>query len=269
MRANAGAAAPRRSSRKPSANITSTRWGAAPACPITRPSRSACSTPAASRVRKAYEVDGHLLLPQLPRGPARPRKIPCRSTTSSRTRKRRVWACRYPPAPCASIRPTRAAMCSSPAKTTSTTRPRTKSQPARRQRLRHCRRAQADRLQEVSAAACYEMEYEITLRNHKTMPITVEVNEPIGGDWEMVDSNYKWTRPRPSPRSLRCPWKKTARRCCATACACTRGACMAAALRAPSSRAANTSLMPHAAAMVSAASGGAAKRGHNAGHNAG
>jgi hypothetical protein len=40
----------------------------------------------------------------------------------------------------------------------------------------------------------YEMEYEITLRNHKTTPITVEVNEPIGGDWEMLTSTYKWTK---------------------------------------------------------------------------
>ena len=40
----------------------------------------------------------------------------------------------------------------------------------------------------------YEMEYEITLRNHKDTPITVEVNEPIGGDWEMVSSSYKFTK---------------------------------------------------------------------------
>jgi hypothetical protein len=40
----------------------------------------------------------------------------------------------------------------------------------------------------------YEMEYEITLRNHKTTPITVEVNEPIGGDWEMLNSTQKWTK---------------------------------------------------------------------------
>jgi hypothetical protein len=40
----------------------------------------------------------------------------------------------------------------------------------------------------------YEFEYEITLRNHKDMPITVEVNEPIGGDWEMVNSTYKFTK---------------------------------------------------------------------------
>ena len=40
----------------------------------------------------------------------------------------------------------------------------------------------------------YEMEYEITLRNHKAVPITVEVNEPIGGDWEILSSTYKWTK---------------------------------------------------------------------------
>ncbi|MGB7231104.1 MAG: DUF4139 domain-containing protein [Candidatus Acidiferrum sp.] len=40
----------------------------------------------------------------------------------------------------------------------------------------------------------YEMEYEITLRNHKDAPITVEVDEPIGGDWEMLDSSFKYTK---------------------------------------------------------------------------
>jgi len=40
----------------------------------------------------------------------------------------------------------------------------------------------------------YEFEYEITLRNHKDIPITVEVNEPIGGDWEMVSSTFKFTK---------------------------------------------------------------------------
>jgi len=40
----------------------------------------------------------------------------------------------------------------------------------------------------------YEMEFEITLRNHKETPITVEVNEPIGGDWQMLESTYKWTK---------------------------------------------------------------------------
>src|SRR6202163_2100417 len=40
----------------------------------------------------------------------------------------------------------------------------------------------------------YDLEYEITLRNHKDAPITVEANEPIGGDWEMVSSTYKFTK---------------------------------------------------------------------------
>jgi len=40
----------------------------------------------------------------------------------------------------------------------------------------------------------WEMEFEITLRNHKDTPITVEVNEPIGGDWDMLSSTYKFTK---------------------------------------------------------------------------
>jgi hypothetical protein len=36
----------------------------------------------------------------------------------------------------------------------------------------------------------YEMEFSITLRNHKDTPITVEVNEPIGGDWEILSSTF-------------------------------------------------------------------------------
>jgi hypothetical protein len=40
----------------------------------------------------------------------------------------------------------------------------------------------------------YEMEYEVTLRNHKDSAVTVELNEPIGGDWEMLSSSYKFTK---------------------------------------------------------------------------
>ncbi len=40
----------------------------------------------------------------------------------------------------------------------------------------------------------WEMEFEIKLRNHKDTPITVEVNEPIGGDWEMLTSSYKYEK---------------------------------------------------------------------------
>jgi hypothetical protein len=40
----------------------------------------------------------------------------------------------------------------------------------------------------------WEMEFEVTLRNHKDSPIIVQVNEPIGGDWEMLSSSYKFTK---------------------------------------------------------------------------
>jgi hypothetical protein len=40
----------------------------------------------------------------------------------------------------------------------------------------------------------WEMEFEITLRNHKDTPVTIQVNEPIGGDWEMLNSSYKYTK---------------------------------------------------------------------------
>jgi hypothetical protein len=40
----------------------------------------------------------------------------------------------------------------------------------------------------------WEMEFEITIRNHKDTPLIVEVNEPIGGDWEMLSSSYKYTK---------------------------------------------------------------------------
>ena len=35
-----------------------------------------------------------------------------------------------------------------------------------------------------------EYAYEIRIRNHKEEPITVVVNEPIGGDWEIVNSSF-------------------------------------------------------------------------------
>jgi hypothetical protein len=37
----------------------------------------------------------------------------------------------------------------------------------------------------------YEYAYEIKIRNHKDGPITVVVNEPIGGDWEMVSATFE------------------------------------------------------------------------------
>jgi hypothetical protein len=55
-----------------------------------------------------------------------------------------------------------------------------------------CERKQTD--YKKLASDLYEMEYQITLRNHKDGPVTVEVREPVGGDWEVVNSNYKWTK---------------------------------------------------------------------------
>jgi len=55
-----------------------------------------------------------------------------------------------------------------------------------------CERNQVDF--EKVASNVYELEYEITLRNHKTAPITVEVNEPIGGTWQMIRSSHPWKK---------------------------------------------------------------------------
>ena len=55
-----------------------------------------------------------------------------------------------------------------------------------------CERKQTD-FQKI-AANVYEMEFEITLRNHKTTPVTVEVNEPIGGTWRMLQASHGWTK---------------------------------------------------------------------------
>jgi hypothetical protein len=55
-----------------------------------------------------------------------------------------------------------------------------------------CERKQNDYKKLASNLA--EMEYEITLRNHKDAPVIVEVREPVGGDWEVENSNYKFTK---------------------------------------------------------------------------
>jgi hypothetical protein len=55
-----------------------------------------------------------------------------------------------------------------------------------------CERKQVD-FQKI-AANTYEVEYEISLRNHKTTPVSVEVNEPIGGTWRVLQSSHQWTK---------------------------------------------------------------------------
>ena len=55
-----------------------------------------------------------------------------------------------------------------------------------------CERKQLD--WEKIASNVYEVEYEVTLRNRKTTPITVEVNEPVGGTWKMLQQSHEWTK---------------------------------------------------------------------------
>jgi hypothetical protein len=55
-----------------------------------------------------------------------------------------------------------------------------------------CERNQTD-FQKI-ASNVYELEYEVTLRNHKASAIAVEVNEPIGGTWRMITSSHQWTK---------------------------------------------------------------------------
>jgi hypothetical protein len=55
-----------------------------------------------------------------------------------------------------------------------------------------CERKQTD-FQKI-ASNVYELEYEITLRNHKATAVTVEVNEPIGGTWRMINSSHQSTK---------------------------------------------------------------------------
>jgi hypothetical protein len=55
-----------------------------------------------------------------------------------------------------------------------------------------CERKQTD-FEKISTNV-YEMEFEITLRNHKAARISVEVNEPIGGTWRMLSASHRWTK---------------------------------------------------------------------------
>src|SRR5262245_2717392 len=55
-----------------------------------------------------------------------------------------------------------------------------------------CERKQVD-FQRISTNV-YDVEYEISIRNHKTLPVAVEVNEPIGGTWRMLRSSHEWTK---------------------------------------------------------------------------
>ena len=55
-----------------------------------------------------------------------------------------------------------------------------------------CERKQTDF--NVIGGSTYEMAFEVTLRNHKKTPISVQVNEPIAGDWQMLQSTHTATK---------------------------------------------------------------------------
>ena len=47
---------------------------------------------------------------------------------------------------------------------------------------------------EKIASNVYEVEYEVVIRNHKSTPVAVEVNEPIGGTWRIIRSSHEYTK---------------------------------------------------------------------------
>jgi hypothetical protein len=55
-----------------------------------------------------------------------------------------------------------------------------------------CERKQTD-FEKISSGV-HEVAYEITLRNHKAVPIAVEVNEPVGGTWRMLQSSHQYVK---------------------------------------------------------------------------
>ena len=135
-----------------------------------------------------------VLLPQCPASRARRSKTSCRSTTSSRTTSTRAWACRCRPVSFVSIRPIRKAACSSSARTASTHTPKDETLNLK---IGNAFDLVAERKQvdfEKIASNVYEVEYEVTLRNHKPVPATVEVNEPIGGTWRILRSTHEETK---------------------------------------------------------------------------
>jgi hypothetical protein len=55
-----------------------------------------------------------------------------------------------------------------------------------------CERKQTDYSR--IADTVFEVAFAITLRNHKPVPVSVEVNEPIAGDWLMLSSSHPATK---------------------------------------------------------------------------
>jgi hypothetical protein len=47
---------------------------------------------------------------------------------------------------------------------------------------------------EKIASNIYEVEYEVAVRNHKSTPVSVQINEPIGGTWRILRSSHPYTK---------------------------------------------------------------------------
>ena len=153
----------------------------------------------AARDRRADREDFHreraeLLLPQRAESGLAAERSRCWCITNSKMSRKPGWACRCRPGMCACTRKIRRAECCSSAKTASITRPKDETVTVHIGNAFDivAERKQTDykRIDEHT----WEMEFEITLRNHKDTPVVVEVNEPIGGDWEMLSSTYKATK---------------------------------------------------------------------------
>ena len=55
----------------------------------------------------------------------------------------------------------------------------------------------ADRVQtdyQVLTSTLWETAWEVKIRNHKDVPIVVELREPMGGDWEVMSASQEWTK---------------------------------------------------------------------------
>jgi len=63
------------------------------------------------------------------------------------------------------------------------------------------------------------MPMKLRIRNHKDGPATIVVNEPIGGDWEMVSSTFEARKDSGVRCAFNVPVAKTEKRRCLIACA--------------------------------------------------
>ena len=58
---------------------------------------------------------------------------------------------------------------------------------------------------EKIAGTTYEVAFEITMRNHKATPITMEVNEPVGGTWRILSATHDWAKTSSSSAKFTVP----------------------------------------------------------------